>query len=326
MKKNFLFLAVAALGFASCNSGFKKSDGGLLYNIHEDKEGTNIKAGDFVVMNLIVKNDADSVLNNSYDQGMPVITAVPQPQFKGDVVNGILLLSQGDSATIRVNIDSAKAGNHMPKDFKGKYLTYQVKIEKVIAKGKLSDQVFQGRVAELFKAETAKMEKAEPGKIQKYLDDNKLKATKTASGLYYVITKEGSGPKIGKADSAVVNYTGKLISGKVFDTSIKEIAQAKENKGLYNAMRPYKPIHIAVGVGAVIPGWDEGLQLLNKGSKATFVIPSKLAYGQQGAGPIPPFTPIVFDVELVDIIKPNPNAPKPAAMPQMPTQQQPATK
>ncbi len=326
MKKNFLFLAVAALGFASCNSGFKKSDGGLLYNIHEDKEGTNIKAGDFVVMNLIVKNDADSVLNNSYDQGMPVITAVPQPQFKGDVVNGILLLSQGDSATIRVNIDSAKAGNHMPKDFKGKYLTYQVKVEKVIAKGKLSDQVFQGRVAELFKAETAKMEKAEPGKIQKYLDDNKLKATKTASGLYYVITKEGSGPKISKADSAVVNYTGKLISGKVFDTSIKEVAQAKENKGLYNAMRPYKPIHIAVGVGAVIPGWDEGLQLLNKGSKATFVIPSKLAYGQQGAGPIPPFTPIVFDVELVDIIKPNPNAPKPAAMPQMPTQQQPATK
>lgn len=323
MKKNFLFLAVAALGFASCNSGFKKSDGGLLYNIHEDKEGANIKAGDFVVMNLIVKNDADSVLNNSYDQGMPVITAVPQPQYKGDVVNGILLLSQGDSATIRVNVDSAKAGNHMPKDFKGKYLTYQVKVEKVVAKGKLSDQVFQGRVAELFKAETAKMEKAEPVKIQKYLDENSLKPTKTASGLYYVITKEGSGPKIGKGDSAVVNYTGKLINGKVFDTSIKEVAQ--KNKGVYNAMRPYKPIRIAVGVGSVIPGWDEGLQLLNKGSKATFVIPSKLAYGQQGAGPIPPYTPIVFEVELIDIVHPDPNAPKPAAMPQMPAQQ-PTTK
>lgn len=89
-------------------------------------------------------------------------------------------------------------------------------------------------------------------------------------------------------------------------------------------MRPYQPIRIAVGAGAVIPGWDEGLQLLNKGSKVTMVIPSNLAYGEQGLGPVPPFAPIVFDVELVDIVHPNPNAPKPVA-PQMPMpgQQQP---
>jgi FKBP-type peptidyl-prolyl cis-trans isomerase FkpA len=161
----------------------------------------------------------------------------------------------------------------------------------------------------------------EPGKISKYIADNNLKATKTASGLQYEITKQGSGPKIAKGDTAVVNYTGKLVNGKVFDTSIKDIAQKNKT---YDAMRPYQPIRIAVGAGAVIPGWDEGLQLLNKGSKVTMVIPSSLAYGEQGLGPVPPFAPIVFDVELVDIVHPNPNAPKPAApQMQMPGQQQP---
>jgi len=312
-----MFLAIAAIGLASCNSGLKKGEGGLLYNIHEDKEGPAIKEGDFISVNLIVKNDADSVLGNTYEQGKPTPTLVPKPQFKGDVVAGLMLLSEGDSATIKVNADSAfKASGQKPKDFKGKYLVYQIKVEKVIAKGKLSEQVFQGRVTEYFKAESEKMQKAEPVKLKKYLDDNSMKATKTASGLYYQVTKPGSGPNIAKGDTAVVNYTGKLVStGKVFDTSIKDVAQKNKT---FDAQRPYAPIRIPVGAGAVIPGWDEGLQLLNKGAKATFVIPSALAYGQQGMGPIPPYSPIVFEVELLDIVHTNPNAPKPAGMPQMP--------
>jgi FKBP-type peptidyl-prolyl cis-trans isomerase FkpA len=86
--------------------------------------------------------------------------------------------------------------------------------------------------------------------------------------------------------------------------------------------RTYAPIHIPIGQKKVIQGWDEGLMLLNKGAKATFIVPSSLAYGERGAGNgiIPPYTPIAFDVELVDIIKPNPNAPKPV-MPTMPPPQ-----
>ena len=84
-------------------------------------------------------------------------------------------------------------------------------------------------------------------------------------------------------------------------------------------MMQYKAIHVPVGVKGVIPGWDEGLQLLNKGAKATFVIPSKLAYGEQGYQMIQPFTPLVFDVELVSIIHPDPNAKK--AAPPMTLQQ-----
>jgi FKBP-type peptidyl-prolyl cis-trans isomerase FkpA len=315
MKRNLMFLAIAAIGLASCNSGFKKGAGGLLYNIHEDKDGPTIKEGDFIAVNLILKNDADSVLVNTYDGGRPQPTLMPKSQFKGDVFAGLQLLSEGDSATIKVNADSAfKAAGQRPPNFKGKYLIYDVKIAKVIPKGKLTDQVFQGRISDYFKADGEKMKKAEPGKIKAYADDHKLKTIKTGSGLMYEITKAGSGATIAKGDTAVVNYTGKLLTGKVFDTSIKEVAQKEK---IFTAERPYAAIHIPVGVGAVIPGWDEGLQLLNKGAKATFVIPSSLAYGEQGQGPIPPFAPIVFEMELVDIIKANPNAPKPV-MPQMP--------
>lgn len=318
MNKNLLFLAAAALGLASCNSGFKKGEGGLLYDIHTDKPGATIKTGDFISLNLIAKNDADSVLFSTYDAGRPAPTLMPKIQSKGDLYGGISMLSEGDSATIKVNADSIfKKGQPKPPGFKGKYVIYEIKVEKVIPKGGQTDQVFQSHITDYFKAQAAAMGKEEPAKLKKIIADNKLEVTTTPSGLMYQVTKQGYGPKIAVGDTAVVNYTGKLPNGKVFDTSVKEVAT--KNK-IANPMRSYAPIHIPVGVKAVIPGWDEGLQLMNKGEKATFVIPSKLAYGEQGLNPIPPFTPIAFDVELVDIIHPNPNAPKPTA-PQMPPAQ-----
>ncbi len=311
-----MFLAVAAIGLASCNSGLKKGEGGMLYSIHEDKEGPTVKEGDFVAVNLIAKNDADSVLINTYDNGQASPSLMPKPQYKGDIYSGIAMLSEGDSATFKISADTMFA--HMgqrPPNFKGKYVIYEVKVAKVIAKGKLSNEVFQGRITDYFTAEKTRMKNAESGKMAKYASDKGLKLTKTASGLMYEIKTQGSGPKIMPGDSAVINYTGQLLTGKVFDSSVKDVAQ--KNK-IFNPMRPYGPIHIAVGAGAVIPGWDEGVQLLNKGSKATLVIPSKLAYGERGApNTIPPFAPIAFDIELVDIIHANPNAPKPAA-PQLP--------
>ena len=109
---------------------------------------------------------------------------------------------------------------------------------------------------------------------------------KTDSGLFYNITKKGSGisPSIGNQVS--VHYEGKLTDGTIFDSSYKRD----------------KPIKFSVGVGQVIKGWDEGIMLLNKGAIARFVIPSELAYGSRGAGNIiPPNSTLIFDVELVNI-------------------------
>jgi FKBP-type peptidyl-prolyl cis-trans isomerase FkpA len=80
-------------------------------------------------------------------------------------------------------------------------------------------------------------------------------------------------------------------------------------------MNPYKPIRFPIGVQGMIQGWNEAFLLFNKGTKAKMILPSSLAYGEQGNQAIGPYTPLVFEVELVDIIHPNPNAPKPVQLP-----------
>src|SRR5210317_1881327 len=109
--------------------------------------------------------------------------------------------------------------------------------------------------------------------------------SKTDSGLYYSITKEGTGATPPKGSQVSVHYKGTLVDGTVFDSSYQR----------------NQPIDFSVGVGQVIPGWDEGIMLLNKGAGARFVIPSHLAYGAQGAGGvIPPDATLIFEVELVN--------------------------
>ena len=160
--------------------------------------------------------------------------------------------------------------------------------------------------------------KAEAGKFKKYLDDSKLVGITTPDGLFYTITTPGTGDKPAVGDTAEVFYVAKFTTGKVFETNVKEIAQKNNN---FNPGLPYKAIRIPVGVKKVIPGWDEGLMQMNKGAKATLVVPSKLAYGEQGFQIVPPFTPLVFDIELVSIIHPNAAAAKPAAPVLKPTVQ-----
>ena len=111
----------------------------------------------------------------------------------------------------------------------------------------------------------------------------------TASGLKYEILTEGTGKKPTSGDLVKVHYTGTLTDGKKFDSSL--------DRG--------EPISFKVGVGQVIPGWDEGIMLLNEGSKAKFTIPSNLAYGERGAGQIiPPNATLIFEVELVEVSEP----------------------
>jgi FKBP-type peptidyl-prolyl cis-trans isomerase len=319
MNKKLMFLALATIGFAGCNGGFKQGDGGMLYNIHTSKGSPKLKEGDFVSLNMILKTDKDSILNNSYDSGAPIYSPMPKVQTKGDIVSGLSLLGEGDSATIKVSVDSLrKNGQQVPPTFKGKYLVYIVKIEKVIAKGALNEKVFQDRVMQYINGQKDALKAKEPAKIDAYFAAHKdLKFTKTASGLNYVITTPGSGPNVAPHDTAIINYTLRLTTGKVIETSEKAVA-VKEKMSI-NPMNPYQPIPVVIGEGRVVKGWDEGFQLFNKGTKAVLVIPSSLGYGDQGSQQMQPYTPLVFEVELVNIKHPDPNAPKPAA-PQMPMQ------
>ena len=122
---------------------------------------------------------------------------------------------------------------------------------------------------------------------EKFLAENGKKegVHTTASGLQYVIEKEGEGKSPTAEDKVTVHYTGRLLNGKVFDSSV-----ARGEPATFPLNR-------------VIPGWTEGLQLMKEGGKFIFFIPSDLAYGAHGAGAdIPPHSTLIFEVELIKVL------------------------
>ena len=163
-----------------------------------------------------------------------------------DIINTITIIREGNSAK------SFDANNT--------FTTAQVEIEKV-------------------NSENARKSSEEIKKITEG-------ATKTKSGLAYIMSKEGSGSKPTAGTIVSVHYTGKLADGSKFDSSYDRNA----------------PIEFPLGEGRVIPGWDEGISLLKVGGKATFIIPPHLAYGTKGAGGvIPPNATLIFEVELMEV-------------------------
>lgn len=306
MKKSILFLsaAVTLLATAACQN-FKKGDGGLEYNIAKDAGAEKAKPGDLLSVDMIVKSDRkDSLLQSTYDIGLPQIINIAPDSipglYAGDYNSMFKMLGEGDSAIFRLNLDTMAAKTGQPKpEFADKFVTFTVKVRKHFKKGDLTDSAFYAQIDTYFKGEIEGLKKAEEGKLASYIADKKLEPKKTATGLQYVITEEGKGNKAVVGDTVVVNYTGTLVNGTIFDTNNVDAAK-KSNT--FNPNRQYEPIRFRVGHDPVIQGWTEGLQLLSKGGKATFVIPSSLGYGERGGGKIPPYAPLVFDVELVDII------------------------
>lgn len=332
MKKGIVILFAATLGLAACNN-YKKGPGGLSYIIHKDGGKAKIKEGDIVKLNYIQKSEKDSVMLNTWDNDQPAVFPVAKKMYAGDMNDVLTLFGEGDSATFKLDLDTmAKhSGQPKPAGSKDKYIVFTVKIEKVLSKkAGEADSTFQKGARDFFekdyKASMEVKKNAEAGKIKKYIADNNLKTTTTASGLQYVISKPGDAVKPAIGDTMMVIYTGKLTTKKsdgkdnIFDTSDEKIAKAS---GKYNAMAQYGPR--AITLGRAIPGFDEGLQLIGKGGKITLIIPSVLAYGEGGMpqGGISPFSPLVFEVELADIKKPSAApvaAPGAVAVPTAPAQ------
>ncbi|MCC8176067.1 MAG: FKBP-type peptidyl-prolyl cis-trans isomerase [Bacteroidales bacterium] len=135
-------------------------------------------------------------------------------------------------------------------------------------------------------AEAAKMAEVNKKAGEEFLAENgkRVDVLTTPSGLQYEVITQGEGPKPTASDRVEVHYTGKLIDGTVFDSSVD------------------RGVPATFGVTQVIPGWVEALQLMNEGSKWRLFIPSNLAYGPQGApGAIPPNATLIFDVELLKV-------------------------
>ena len=313
--------AAVVVTFSACKNspypGYDSNENGLYYQFYTQNENAvKPQEGDVVRLVMSYKNSKDSVLFDS-KVGNPsgsnfIEFPVQKSSFKGSFEEALSMMGVGDSAAFKISADSVylttfKAPSLPPYIEKGSMLTFEVKLEKVTTKAEA--QAEQNKKMEEQKV-MMEMRKNEESKIfAKYIEDNKVTVAPTASGLYYIESKKGNGKKPAAGNIVKVNYVGKLLDGTIFDTSDEAVAKAAN---IFQEGRKYEPLEFPVGQGQVIPGWDEGILLMSTGSKGKLLIPSAIAYGAQGGGPIPPYSPLVFEVELVSFS----NAPaNPAGMP-----------
>jgi FKBP-type peptidyl-prolyl cis-trans isomerase len=271
--------------------GYTILPGGVDYKIIKHGTGKRAENGEYVYMNIKMRADTQ-LIQSTWANGAPAPIPCNKAVGKGDFTSVIPYLSMGDSAVARISMDTimaANPGQKFPPTFqKGKKIYFEVCVVGI----KSGDEFKKEMDAKNKEAQDGMKKQAETDDklIQDYLKSNSIKAEKTATGLYYAIKKDGEGATVAKGQKVSVNYTGKLLSGKMFDSNVDP------SKG------HVQPFEFGVGAGQVIPGWDEGLQLLKKGSQATLFIPSPLGYGPRSAGPdITPNSVLVFDIEVLDI-------------------------
>jgi FKBP-type peptidyl-prolyl cis-trans isomerase len=259
----------------------KSKTTGLSYVMHKSNKGPKLKLDDVVTLNLKYITSKDSLVFDSWKMGKPIQLKIAKASFKGDLMDGLTLLTVGDSASFLINADSLFTktfGAPRPAFIdSSSFLSFTVKI--------ISTTTDAALKAEELKAEKENAMK-ENEMIAKYIAEKQITPSKSSSGLMYIISEPGTGEQAQAGKTVKVHYTGRLLDGTKFDSSLDRS----------------DPIEFKLGQGMVIKGWDEGIALLKVGGKALLIIPSNLAYGSRGAGGvIPPFSPLTFEVELVSV-------------------------
>lgn len=294
--KNCTFYIVLCILFFSCGnselSDFEKTETGLMYKFHNRGTDTLHPQYEQVVTVKMSKRLGDSVLestnlidSNGIDQYLRKTT------FKGAVEEGILMMTIGDSVTFLISTDSINKyypAKNPIKNFKSdSYLAFDVKLMNIKTMEEVQREQEQKRMAYV-----SDRKEKESQELSQYIQDNHIEAKPTASGLYLTETTKGKGVSPKDGDSVTVHYTGMFLDGTIFDSSVKR----------------NQPFGFVVGTKQVIEGWEQAIRMMKKGSVATIILPSSLAYDstgyrnpQTGKYFIPPYSPMKFDIQLLEI-------------------------
>jgi FKBP-type peptidyl-prolyl cis-trans isomerase len=299
-----LCLATAAIIFlaSGCNQQkFIKDADGTEHKIIRNSNGKKAVAGDFMEVNITAKYK-DSVLFSSLESSQPrfiPFDTVQMPPYFKDV-------HEGDSLVIRQSTDSLiKSGQAAPFMKKGEYIVQSFKIVKIFPNKEAADSaakpfeaaakiINKKKIEEKIEKEITSddsLVKADDKIITDFMAKNNLKGTKTKWGTYVVIDSAGTGPMIGENDVAVVNYTGRTFNDSTFDSNTNPKFGHPE------------PLYVDMSEYRVIPGWIDGLKLMQKGSVGKIIVPSYLGYGKNGMPPrIAPNSNLVFDIKVTDVV------------------------
>ncbi len=295
-KLSLVLLALITFSLISCDSTQKseKYIKGYKTKIHNSTGGAMPQIGEYVFFNLDISNDKGEIIDQS-DRGdnMPVIQILAEDQIpdkSNPVIELMSNLAVGDSASLFIPIDSIP--NPPPNMAGSAHIEYSVKTVKIQSEESYQAELEEKRM-EMEKAMAAAKLQAPKilaeieTTIDKYLKGGNVGEVREGpNGLKVIILEEGTGENAKKGQGVAVMYAGYLKNMNSFDNS-------------YNRGMPYE---FMLGQGSVISGWDEGLALINKGTKALLDIPYAMAYGEQGRPPtIPAKSDLIFHVTLEDI-------------------------
>jgi FKBP-type peptidyl-prolyl cis-trans isomerase FkpA len=302
MKQVFYVMLLAPLFIAGCSGGaFKKTDKGTQYKIIAKGSGEKLKYGEFFEFSFSYRyqdSKKDSLLTSSASSSNSIaLLDTVQSNTPGYIYRIFAQCRKGDSVVMKVPIDSAYEGGTIPPGFKkGGFIVTGYRIVKVFKDKAEADSamnalrtVAQQKAIAKEKETLAKDDKT----IADFLAKNKITAVKAPAGTYVQIIAQGNGPLIDTSVEARVNYTGRTMAGKIFDSNT--------DTSLGRLSPPYP---VRMWAPEVIRGWVDGLGLLSKGAKAKFYIPSGLAYGPQSPGGdvIGANEILVFDIEVADVL------------------------
>lgn len=248
----------------------QQTSSGLMYVINNSGYAEKPQRGDKVKVHYTGTLTDGSKFDSSKDRNQPFDFDLGMGRVIRGWDEGIPLLGKGGSATLIIpyHLAYGESGSGRIPAF--------------------STLIFEVDLLDFEKSEEGKIAEMSEAEYRKYFFETTMKkypnAQQTASGLMYVIQKPGGADRPNPGQNVTVHYTGKLTNGTKFDSSRDR----------------NEPIDFEIGIGRVIPGWDEGIPLLGKGGQATLIIPYYLAYGANGMGPIPPYSTLLFDVELMD--------------------------
>ena len=294
MKKLFFFSVTIILAIhvmaQKPDETFTYSGDGLFFKVFKIGSGVAIPYGGYIEYSMEQSYD-DSLLADTKERKLIMVidSAVVPPSY----FRALKGLNVGDSVVYKLATDSTMdMYASIPWVTKGHYFNTTFKIEKLFANKAEADAVVlkaQKEDAARDSIRNVAMMAIESKKIEQYLMQKGVQYIKSPTGLYYSISKRGVGPKPTKKSIVTVNYTGKTMEGKVFDSNTDPA---------FNHVQPYD---VRLGTGTVIQGWDEGLQYFNKGATGNLYVPSPMAYGRSGNGPIAANEILIFDIEVVNI-------------------------
>lgn len=255
-------------------------------------KGIKIDTGVWVSVHFKVFLLEGKQLFSSYDRGEPIVFEYGKRFDTPGVEEAIGMMKKGGKAMVivpsRLAFGETGRGGVVPPFAT---MIYELEILNVQTKAEHDKALSE----EKKKAEekVLKNKNEEAANLTKYLKEKNITAKPTASGIYYIEKVKGTGARAVAGKIVKVHYTGTLLNGTKFDSS--------RDKN--------QPYEFPLGQGRVIQGWDAGIVMMNVGGKATLIIPSAMAYGEQDKGLIPPYSTLVFEVELMDVQDAKPAAP-----------------